>query len=73
MEDPVQTASELLKSLQCEILSSRDNRITISTSRGNLQSIKECWLANDPGNNLSQRLNEHLEQIIIGGNLHDNN
>lgn len=73
LEEHTQTASELLKTLQCEVLSTRENRITISTSRGNLQTIKQCWLSNDPKNALSQQLNQRVNQIIIGGNLYEGN
>lgn len=66
-EDLAQKAPDLLKTLHCDVLSSRDNRVTISTSRGNLQNIKQCWLSNDAGNALSQQLKDCVEQIIIGG------
>jgi hypothetical protein len=73
LPDCVQQSSGLLKTLQCEVLSSHNNRITISTSRGNLQNIKQCWLSNDPGNDLSRQLNQQVSQIIIGGNLYEGN
>lgn len=71
-EDHHQKALELLKSLQCEVISSRENRITISTSRGNLQNIKKSWLSQED-NTMSRQLNQRVAQIIIGGNLHENN
>jgi hypothetical protein len=73
LEDYLQKATELLKSMQCDVISSRENRITISTSRANLQTIKSCWQSNDPSNTLSQQLNLRVSQIIIGGNLHESN
>lgn len=69
LDDCIQKANELLKALQCDVLASRGNRITISTSRKNMQSIKACWESKDPDSNLSVQLNEHIVQMIIGGNL----
>lgn len=68
--DGIQNGLELLKTLQCEIISSRENRITVSASRGNLQNIKQSWLSKDPKDDLSRKLNHRVMQIIIGGNLH---
>lgn len=61
-------AQELLKALSCEVMASRDNRITVKTSRGNMQAIKKRWLENDQDNTLSKELNARVSQIIIGGN-----
>lgn len=69
VDDYVEKAKDLLKSLQCDILTSRDNRITITTSRGNMQHIKKCWESKDTTSDLSTRLNQHIAQIIIGGNI----
>jgi len=63
---------ELLKTLKCEVLSSLDNRITVSTSRGNLQNIKKIWLSEDANDSLSQDLKQHIAQIIMGGNMYSN-
>lgn len=69
ISDVTEAAKDLLKSLQCDILTSRDNRITITTSRGNMQHIKKCWESQDSNSDLSTRLNQHIAQIIIGGNI----
>jgi hypothetical protein len=61
-------AQELMKTLRCEVMASHESRITVKTSRGNLQSIKQSLLNNDPNNTLSQALNASVSQIIIGGN-----
>jgi hypothetical protein len=61
-------AQELMKTLRCEVMTSYENRITVKTSRGNLQSIKQSWLDNDDANVLSKTLNASVSQIIIGGN-----
>ena len=68
-EEEVQKSLELLKTLKCEVLSSLGNRITVSTSRGNLQSIKKSWQSDDPGNDLGQELRQAISQIIMGGNI----
>jgi hypothetical protein len=60
-------AESLLKTLCCEILSTHENRFTVKTSRGNLQSIKQRWLANRFETQISQDLNTCVSQIIIGG------
>lgn len=64
-----ESALELLKSMRCQIISVKDNRMTVSTSRGNLQTIKQCWLSKDTSDDLSNALNRQVDQIIIGGNL----
>jgi hypothetical protein len=65
--DVYEQVVKLLKTLDCEVLAEAENRITIKASRGNLQSIKQCWLSNDKTNTLSQELNECITQITIGG------
>lgn len=70
-EEPGQQKSlELLKTLKCEVLSSLENRITVSTSRGNLQNIKKSWLSPDPNDNLGKELKQSIAQIIMGGNIY---
>lgn len=59
-------AGALLKTLCCEVLSSHENRFTVKTSRGNMQSIKQRWLDNH-SDALSQELAACVSQIIIGG------
>lgn len=61
-------ALALMKTLRCEVMSSHDNRITVKTSRGNLQSIKQSWLAANGENAVSKELGACVSQIIIGGN-----
>jgi hypothetical protein len=62
-------AKALLKTLCCEVLSTHDNRYTIKTSRGNLQSIKRRWLEKRLDTAISQELNICVSQIIIGGSV----
>jgi hypothetical protein len=59
-------AKALLKSLSCEVITSHKNRFTVKTSRGNLQSIKQRWLANRTDTS-SQDLQTCIHQIIVGG------
>jgi hypothetical protein len=66
-EEIYDKALALLKTLNCVVINDNVNRITVKTSRGNLQSIKTCWLAKDGSSTLSQELNEYVSQIIIGG------
>lgn len=63
-------AVELMKNLRCEVTSTRENRVTVKTSRGNLQTIKKNWLATskDDKDPVSQELKQCITQIIIGGN-----
>ena len=61
------TAAALLKTLSCEVIANHENRFTVKTSRGNLHSIKQRWLDNNPELPLSQELNAAVAQIIIGG------
>lgn len=60
-------AEALLKALCCEVLSAYENRYTVKTSRGNLQSIKQRWQDNKLDNAVGQDLNALVAQIIIGG------
>lgn len=62
----VTKAGALLKTLCCEVISSHENRFTVKTSRGNMQSIKQRWLDNN-SDALSQELTACVSQIIIGG------
>lgn len=70
VEEGPQKSLELLKTLKCEVLSSLENRITVSTSRGNLQNIKKSWLSPDPNDNLGKELKQCVSQIIMGGNIY---
>ncbi len=65
--DVYSKALDLMKSLECSILTDHINRMMIKTSRSNLQRIKKCWLSKDKGNAMSLKLNECFTQIIIGG------
>lgn len=67
VEEFTAKAEALLKTLCCEVLSTHENRFTVKTSRGNLQSIKQRWLANKLDTHTSQELNSCVSQIIIGG------
>lgn len=67
MDELALKAQTLLKTLCCEILSTHENRFTIKTSRGNLQSIKQKWQDNRLDNPISQELTACVSQIIIGG------
>jgi hypothetical protein len=67
MDELATKAKALLKTLSCEVMATHDNRFTVKTSRGNIQSIKQRWLANNLGNTISQELNLCVSQIIIGG------
>jgi hypothetical protein len=60
-------AGALLKSLCCEVIATHENRFTVKTSRGNMQSIKQRWLDNNDADALSQELAACVAQIIIGG------
>jgi hypothetical protein len=66
-EDVHVKARELMKSLDCTILTDNDSRVMVKTSRANLQFIKECWLSNDQANSMSMDLQDCVTQIIIGG------
>lgn len=57
---------KLLESLDCRVLSQQPKRLTIKTSRRNLQAIKEIWRSKDSANALSQELNACISNIIIG-------
>lgn len=59
-------AQALFKALCCQVMSTHENRFTVKTSRGNLQSIKKRWLDNSDSA-ISQELNACVSQIIIGG------
>lgn len=61
-------ARDLMKTLSCEVTSNHENRFTVRTSRGNMQSIKQRWLAKED-NVLSKELNTCISQIIIGGSI----
>lgn len=67
MDELASKAEALLKTLCCEVLSSHENRFTVKTSRGNLQSIKQRWLDNKQDSPISEELNACVSQIIIGG------
>lgn len=58
---------ELMKTLHCEVLSNHLSRVTIKTSRGNLQAIKKSWLAQDLNNTVNKELSACIDQIVIGG------
>lgn len=62
-------ALDLLKSVNCRVLSSANNRITVSSSRGNLQKIKRCWQDPSERSSLSAALHKQISQIILGGNV----
>lgn len=57
----------LVKELHCEVLSDSGTRVTVKTSRGNLQSIKKWWQAQDEAHPMSQKLRACVSNIIIGG------
>jgi hypothetical protein len=67
MDELASKAQALFKSLCCQVMATHENRFTVKTSRGNIQSIKQRWLANDLGNIISQELSLCVSQIIIGG------
>lgn len=67
MDELATKAETLLKTLCCEVLSTHDNRFTIKTSRGNLQSIKQRWQDKTLESPISQELAASVSQIIIGG------
>ncbi len=58
----------LMVSLNCQVLTTNNSRMMVKATRGNLQSIKKCWLAKDERNTLSQELNVCISQIVIFGN-----
>lgn len=58
----------LLKVLRCEVMSQHENRITVKTSRGNLQAIKQTWLSKEDETAVGKELSDYVSQIIIGGN-----
>lgn len=60
-------AQALFKTLYCEVITAHDNRFTVKTSRGNLQSIKKRWMDNSLDSAVSQELHASVSQIIIGG------
>ncbi|HEY9687775.1 MAG TPA: hypothetical protein V6C52_12440 [Coleofasciculaceae cyanobacterium] len=66
-DEMAEKAQALFKSLCCQVMSTHENRFTVKTSRGNMQSIKQRWLANNPDNAMSLELNACVSQIIIGG------
>lgn len=68
-EDAMPKALDLLKSMHCRVLSSLNNRITITTSRGNLQKIKQSWLSKSEKSSLSVALKQQVSHIIIGGDV----
>lgn len=66
-DDPTK-ARELMKTLHCEVMSSHGNRVTIKTSRGNLQTIKKNWQNKDESSATGKVVTAAVAQIIIGGN-----
>lgn len=66
--DYLDKALALLKSMQCQVLSNRENRVTVSATRANLQKIKQSWLS-EGKDSLSKELGQSVNQIIIGGNV----
>ncbi len=60
-------AEALLKTLCCEVVSTHENRFTVKTSRGNLQSIKQRWLDNKLDSPINREMSACVSQIIIGG------
>jgi len=62
-------ALDLLKSVHCRVISSVKNRVTVTSSRANLQKIKRSWLAKSDRSDLSIALNDQISQIILGGNV----
>jgi len=60
-------AEALMKTLCCEVLVTHENRFTIKTSRGNLQSIKQRWMEKTSDNAVNKELKDCVSQIIIGG------
>lgn len=70
VSDSTRRAQSMFASMRCEVLATQENRMTVRSSRENLQQIKQSWLANDPEDKLSRELNELVQQIIIGGNVY---
>lgn len=68
-DEALNEAHELLKNMRCQVISAKENRITVTSSRGNLQSIKASWLAGNAEGTLSNELSRQVSQIIIGGNV----
>lgn len=66
-DDILARGLELMKTLHCEVLSSHSSRVTVKTSRGNLQSIKKNWLSQAQSNTLGKELSACILQIVIGG------
>lgn len=66
MDELSSKAQALFKSLSCQVMATHENRFTVKTSRGNLQTIKQRWLENSDAS-ISKELNACVSQIIIGG------
>lgn len=60
---------DLLKSVNCRVVSSVKNRVTVTSSRGNLQKIKRCWQSDNERSDLSVALHKQVAHIILGGNV----
>jgi hypothetical protein len=59
---------KLVQDLGCAILLDNENKLTIQTSRARLQELKTRYMASDDDKaQISSRLQEHFERILIGG------
>ncbi len=60
---------KLVQELGCHILLENASSLTIQTSRARLKELKERHLDyEDDKSNISSRLREHFNRILIGGN-----
>ncbi len=62
---------KLVQDLGCIVLLENTQTLTIQTARGRLQELKAMHLAQeDDKAEISSRLKNHFERILIGGNVH---
>jgi hypothetical protein len=66
VDEMAEKAKALFKTLCCQVMTTHDNRFTVKTSRGNMQSIKQRWM-DKSDTAISQELNACVSRIIIGG------
>jgi len=66
-EEVYTKALELMKTLGCTIITDNISRMTVKTSRGNLQSIKDILTSKNTNSSLGAQLDACVTRIIIGG------